>query len=481
MPFPFEASWEHTVGPYTNEIIHLQIGGCGNSTACKLWDLMKQEHSIDSYGLCQGNECQRQKIHVYYNEAPSNCFTPRAILVDLEPSNLDSIRASPIGASFNPSNYIYGKKDNHFGQVYAVGYYDEGAEVMDALCDAVRREAESCDNMQGFHVSHSLGGGTGSGLGALALEKLIEEYPNKMTNTFSVFSKVSDVHVEPYNIVLALSQLIENSVGTYCLDNEATYNIVKNILKKEKPAYADLNHQMVSTLSDVTAPYRLPVEGQVNGNMRKLAVNMTPYPRLHFYMLGHAPITNSGSIQMQPSSSSELTKGIFHAQNMLTDCDPCCGKTMTGMATYRGAILLGEIEKQMISLENPIECCDWLPDGMKVGVCDVPAHGYKSSATSTMNNSAIQGLYQRVLTQFNALIRRKAFTYNYLSHGMDEMEFIEAESNVNDLISEYQQYQDGAIEEEGGWDSEESEDEEGEDSDASSLGWLRVLCQIVKQ
>jgi tubulin beta len=31
---------------------------------------------------------------------------------------------------------------------------------------------------------------------------------------------------------------------------------------------------------------------------------------------------------------------------------------------------------------------------------------------------------------------------------MDEMEFTEAESNLNDLVSEYQQYQDATAEEE---------------------------------
>jgi tubulin beta len=43
---------------------------------------------------------------------------------------------------------------------------------------------------------------------------------------------------------------------------------------------------------------------------------------------------------------------------------------------------------------------------------------------------------------------------------MDEMEFTEAESNMNDLVSEYQQYQDATAEEEGEYDEEE-EDEEG--------------------
>lgn len=48
-----------------------------------------------------------------------------------------------------------------------------------------------------------------------------------------------------------------------------------------------------------------------------------------------------------------------------------------------------------------------------------------------------------------AMFRRKAFLHWYTGEGMDEMEFTEAESNMNDLISEYQQYQEATIEEEG--------------------------------
>ena len=45
----------------------------------------------------------------------------------------------------------------------------------------------------------------------------------------------------------------------------------------------------------------------------------------------------------------------------------------------------------------------------------------------------------------------------YLFLGMDEMEFTEAESNMNDLVSEYQQYQEATIE-----DDEFVEDDEQE-------------------
>ena len=56
---------------------------------------------------------------------------------------------------------------------------------------------------------------------------------------------------------------------------------------------------------------------------------------------------------------------------------------------------------------------------------------------------------------FPRLPFRKAFLHWYTGEGMDEMEFTEAESNMNDLVSEYQQYQDATAEEEGEFDEEE--------------------------
>jgi tubulin beta len=69
------------------------------------------------------------------------------------------------------------------------------------------------------------------------------------------------------------------------------------------------------------------------------------------------------------------------------------------------------------------------------------------SATMISNNTAIQGIFKRTGEQFAAMFKRKAFLHWYINEGMDEMEFSEAESNMNDLISEYQQYQDAPVEE----------------------------------
>ena len=79
------------------------------------------------------------------------------------------------------------------------------------------------------------------------------------------------------------------------------------------------------------------------------------------------------------------------------------------------------------------------------------------SSTFIGNSTAIQELFKRISEQFTAMFKRKAFLHWYTGEGMDEMEFTEAESNMNDLVSEYQQYQDASV------DDDYDEDLEHED------------------
>ena len=74
-------------------------------------------------------------------------------------------------------------------------YFFSGAELVDSVLDVIRKEAESCDCLQGFQMTHSLGGGTGSGMGTLLISKIREEYPDRIMNTYSVVPspKVSKV------------------------------------------------------------------------------------------------------------------------------------------------------------------------------------------------------------------------------------------------------------------------------------------------
>ena len=121
---------------------------------------------------------------IFYGLLSGGKYVPRAVLVDLEPGTMDSVRSGPFGQIFRPDNFVFGQSGA--GNNWAKGHYTEGAELVDSVLDVVRKEAESCDCLQGFQMTHSLGGGTGSGLGTLLISKIREEYPDRIMNTFSV-------------------------------------------------------------------------------------------------------------------------------------------------------------------------------------------------------------------------------------------------------------------------------------------------------
>ncbi|XP_030672920.1 tubulin beta-7 chain-like isoform X2 [Nomascus leucogenys] len=309
-------------------------------------------------------------------------------------------------------------------------------------------------------LTHSPGGGTGSGMGTLLISKIREEYPDRIMNTFSVVPspKVSDTVVKPYNATLSVHQLVENTDETYCIDNKALYDICFCTLKLTTPTYGDLNHIISDTMSGVTTCLRFP--GQLNADLRKLAVNMVPFPCLHFFMPGFAPLTSRGSQQDRALTVLELTQQVFNAKNMMAACDLRHGRYLTVAAVFRGRMSMKEVDEQMLNVQNKNSSyfVEWIPNNVKTAVCDIPPRGLKMAVTFIGNSTAIQELFKRISEQFTAMFRRKAFLHWYTGEGMDEMEFAEAESNMNDLVSEYQQYQDATAEEEEDF-GEEAEEE----------------------
>uniref|UniRef100_A0A3Q2PMV8 Tubulin beta-2A chain-like n=1 Tax=Fundulus heteroclitus TaxID=8078 RepID=A0A3Q2PMV8_FUNHE len=92
------------------EIVHIQAGQCGNQIGAKFWEVISDEHGIDATGSYQGDsDLQLERINVYYNEASGSKYVPRAILVDLEPGTMDSVRSGPFGQLFRPDNFVFGK------------------------------------------------------------------------------------------------------------------------------------------------------------------------------------------------------------------------------------------------------------------------------------------------------------------------------------------------------------------------------------
>ena len=410
---------------------------------------MAAEHGIDPTGAYIGdNPLQLERTSVYFNEGQEGRYVPRAVLTDLEPGPMDSIRSGAYGGLFRPDNFIFGQSGA--GNNWAKGHYTEGAELVDGIMEAVRKEAEGCDVLQGFQATHSMGGGTGSGMGTLLVSKIKEEYPDRIISTYSVIPspKVSDTVVEPYNATLSIHQLVENADQCYALDNEALYDICFRTLKLANPTYSDLNQLIANAITGTTCSLRFP--GQLNCDLRKLAVNMVPFPRLHFFLVGFAPLTAYSSQGFRVLTVPELTQQAFDAKNMMCAADPRHGRYLTCAMLFRGKISSEVVDDQMFQMVNKHSSyfVEWIPNNLKASICDIPPKGLEMSSVFIGNSTAIQEAWKRVADQFTVMFRRKAFLHWYTGEGMDEMEFTEAESNLNDLVSEYQQYQDATADEE---------------------------------
>lgn len=367
-------------------------------------------------------------------------YTPRAILVDLDPATINEAKDSKNAALFRPDNLISGQYST--GNVCSVGFYTRGAEMADSVMDVVRREAEACDSLQGFQIAHSISGGTGSGMGSLLMSKIREEYPDRMIATFSVVPSRENAHaLDPYNAVFSIHHLIENSDETFCIDNEALSNICKRTLKSPEPNNAQLNSLASSVMSGVTTSLRYP--GHLNSDLRKLAINLVPLPRLHFFTVGHAPLPSTSS---NPTNHSvpELTHQMFNPKNMITTSDLREGRYLTGAAFIRGNFSIKEIDDEMHKVRDKDEASfvEWIPNNVQTAIYPTLPEGLDASVSFIGNNTSIKESFIRIGDQFRAMFRRKAYLLTYTFLGMDEFEFVEAESNINDLVEEYNEYQD---------------------------------------
>ena len=177
-------------------------------------------------------------------------------------------------------------------------------------------------------------------------------------------------------------------------------------------------------------------------------------------MVGFAPLTSRYGQEYRLLSVSELVSQMFDTQNMMCASNPKHGRYLTASAMFRGQMSTKEIDEQMLRIQNKNSAyfVEWIPNNIKSSVCDVAPTGLPMSTTFIGNTTAIQDMFKRVAEQFTAMFRRKAFLHWYTGEGMDEMEFTEAESNMNDLVSEYQQYQEATID-------EQDYDEEMDDND----------------
>merc|ERR1712083_1139622 len=186
-----------------------------------------------------------------------------------------------------------------------------GKEILDQVNDRLRKLVDNSENVQGFIINHAVGGGTGSGLGALILERIAVDYRKKSKIGFEIYPapNLSTCIVEPYNAMLSTHWLLDHTEVSIMLDNEAIYSICQKQLDKDRPSYSQLNQIIAKVVSSMTAALRF--DGELNVDL--------------------------GEFQ----TVREITDHVFQPQNMLVkyaDFDPVEDKYMAISVNYRGSI-----------------------------------------------------------------------------------------------------------------------------------------------
>ena len=62
--------------------------------------------------------------------------------------------------------------------------FAQGKKYYEEVFDIIDREADGSDSLEGFILTHSIAGGTGSGMGSYILERLADRYPKKLVQTY---------------------------------------------------------------------------------------------------------------------------------------------------------------------------------------------------------------------------------------------------------------------------------------------------------
>uniref|UniRef100_K7GAK5 Tubulin/FtsZ 2-layer sandwich domain-containing protein n=1 Tax=Pelodiscus sinensis TaxID=13735 RepID=K7GAK5_PELSI len=409
------------------EIVHIQAGQCGNQIGAKEWGLMSQEWGAlprpDRVGWVHPNtSLQLDRSSVYYNEATGGKYVPRAILVDLEPGTMDSVRSGPFGQIFRPDNFVFGKILGAVSGGVCVGlvitqpplgwsWYEWltlPSNLVPSLARRVGSLLEFNRRLVPGWVSTPL-----RKLGGLALQG----HPSAMAMFCSVAILTSPMG---YGFEMGLDSLTGFDSGSL-----------------------------------------LRVPGWVSTPLRKLGgLALQGHPSAMAMFCSVAALGPAIGGWLGALTAPGLPQQMFDAKTGGAPCAPRHGRYLTVAAIFRGRMSMKEVDEQMLNVQNKNSSyfVEWIPNNVKVAVCDIPPRGLKMAVTFIGNSTAIQELFKRISEQFTAMFRRKAFLHWYTGEGMDEMEFTEAESNMNDLVSEYQQYQDATAEEEEDF-GEEAEEE----------------------
>eukprot|EP00093_Oithona_nana_P004160 04160.XXX_143824_145513_1 [CDS] Oithona nana genome sequencing. len=443
------------------EMIMLQLGQCGNQIGFEFWKKLCKEHGISQEGVLEehANEGLDRK-DVFFYQADDEHYIPRSVLMDLEPRVINNIMSSPYRKLYNPENIFLAKDGGGAGNNWASGYA-QGQLHYEDMFDIIDREADGSDSLEGFVLTHSIAGGTGSGMGSYILERLADRFPKKLVQTYSVFPNqesnsgemtsgigVSDVVVQPYNSLLTLKRLTQSADCVVVLDNTALNRIASDRLRIDTPSFAQIN-ELVSTIMSVsTATLRYP--SYMNNDLIGLIAPLIPTPKLHFLMTGYTPLTTEAEgTSVRKTTVLDVMRRLLQPKNMMVSTHQSDKRTQHCYISILN-IIQGEVDPTQVhkSLQRIRErkltrFIPWGPASIQVALSRkspyVPTT-HRVSGLMLANHTSISCLFQRCLRDYDKMRRVNAYIEQFrkeemFAENLDEMD--DSRDVVQNLVDEY--------------------------------------------
>ncbi|OEU10532.1 putative gamma tubulin [Fragilariopsis cylindrus CCMP1102] len=434
------------------EIITLQVGQCGNQIGGEFWKQLCAEHGIAP---------DDDRKDVFFYQGDEDRYIPRALLMDLEPRVINKVaRTGAYRRLFNPENLFVAQDGGGAGNNWASGYR-QGAEHYETILDMIDRESDNSDSLEGFVLTHSIAGGTGSGMGSYLLERLNDHFPKKLIQTYSVFpswQNQSDVVVEPYNSLLTMKRLTLNADAVVVLDNAALNRIAVDRLQIENPSVEHVNSLVATIMAASTTTLRYP--GYMNNDWIGLLASLIPTPRCHFLMTGYTPLVlnnnnynNNNSIRK--TTVLDVMRRLTQPKNIMVSAN-MKGKGSGCYISILNIIQGNDIDPTQIhkALQRirekrhyhaDIPFIPWGPASIQVALARKSPyiqHRHKVSGFMLANHTSMAELFERLLKQYDRIKSRNAFLDNFRKEECfadDSMmeEFDHSREVVQSLMDEY--------------------------------------------
>ena len=429
------------------EIISLQIGHFGDIIGSSFWQDLYLEHCIDAYGNVDYPELDpSSNLDVFLYEDLHGAYKPRTLLIDSDPDDCGGsgiFLGRPLIETSNIVKGSHGTQKN-----FALGRSDK--ELIENVMEKVRKLAEQSQSLQGFQFFHSIGGGTGSGTMVEILNKIYDSYMGSIiVNFVGVPSKsISELPQESINACLSMYSLVESSTLCIMLDNGKTFDSVSRL--SQFTGFNQINQIMRQHVSDFTSFLRFP--NNHFSSYRKIACNFVPYSNLHF-------LNVSSSCEVEASKDTSLMIKTLDPKNLFYQSDLTSFRSMGSVMLSRGGRDFGQDKKQFNTWvkENEQYFVDWISSKTLYHHVETSNPYYPRSYSYIQNSKNSRELFVRMSNDQVEYIKDNNIQARYLKFGMDEMEFTEAESNLNDLCCEYIPWCGCFEEDEDAWKAEEED------------------------